>query len=397
MRAPELVLHAGFPQTGVTMLQRALCRLRPQLHRHGIGLVDGSSLAELENVEGWRCKRTTDPAAARAFEREFAELVDEEEAEVARQSASGVHKLVVSSAHLVGRQNVNRRDGRPFRRFAVPAVAQAIRALDPSRVQLALYTRRQDRLMEFCYLREIQKGRAHMFGRQFPHRFEPVLDYHELLGRLESLSEVEDVRVRPFELVGSSAARYADDFLTTVGLDGQLDLAPLGTDLTPYRVYSRQALRIAIDVNPLLESERDRRLVRDFLIERFPGTDDETTRFLPAYERARILNSYAGANRDLFERYMPDLPPHAYASDEATDRLAAAGWSDTNDVVGGDARDAHTVGDGNAGTTPTPNFRASVRGLPGRGTLLQRSVWLTALRLRTRAKARISWLTNLRG
>lgn len=397
MRAPELVLHAGFPQTGVTMLQRALCRLRPQLHRHGIGLVDGSSLAELESVEGWQCKKTTDPAAARAFEREFAELVDREEAEVARQSASGVHKLVVSSAHLVGRQNVNRRDGHPFRRFAVPAVAQAIRALGPSRVQLVLYTRRQDRLMEFCYLREVQKGRAHTFGRQFPHRFQPVLNYHELLARLEGLPEMEDLRVRPFELVGSSAARYAGDFLTALGLDGQLDLAPLGTDLTPYRVYSRQALRIALEINPLLESERDRRLVRDFLVERFPGTDEESTRFLPTYERARILDSYAQVNRDLFERYMPDLPAHTYANDEATGRLATTGRGDTDDITGATAKEAHAAGDGNSATKPTPDFRASVRGLPGRGTLLQRAVWLTALRLRTRAKARITWLTNLRG
>lgn len=397
MRAPELVLHVGFQQTGVTMLQRALCRLRPQLHRHGVGLVDGSSLAELSHVEGWQCKKTTDPTAVRAFERELAELVAKEEAEVAKQSAGGVRRLIVSSAHLLGRQNVNRRDGRPFRRFALPAVAQAIRALSPSRVQLVLYTRRQDRLMEFCYLREIQKGRAHMFGRQFPHRFEPVLDYHELLGRLESLPEVAAVRARPFELIGSSAARYADDFLTTVGLDGQLDLAPLGTDLTPYRVYSRQALKIALDVNPLLESERDRRLVRDFLIERFPGTEDETTRFLPAHERARILDSYAEVNRPLFERYMPDLPPDAYANDEATDRLAATGRTDTNDAAGVATGDAHASGDGNAAARQIPDFRASVRGLPGRGTLLQRSVWLTALRLRTRAKARITWLTNLRG
>lgn len=396
MRAPELVLHVGFQQTGVTMLQRALCRLRPQLHRHGIGLLDGSSLAGLESVEGWQCKKT-DPKAARAFEREFAELVAEEEAEVARQCAGGVRRLVVSSAHLLGRQNVNRRDGRPFRRLAVPAVAQAIRALGPPRVRVVLYTRRQDRLMEFCYLREIQKGRAHTFGRQFPHRLEPVFDYHELLGRLESLAEVEEVRVRPFELVGSSAARYTDDFLTALGLDGQLDLAPLGTDLAPYRVYSRQALRIALDINPLLESDRDRRLVRDFLIERFPGTDEDATRFLPTYERARILDSYAQVNRDLFERYMPDLPPHAYASDEATDRLAATRPGDPDDLKGGAARDAHVAGDGNSVSKPTPDFRASVRGLPGRGTLLQRSVWLTALRLRTRAKARITWLTNLRG
>lgn len=322
MRGAELVLHVGFQQTGVAMLQEALRRLGPQLRRRGVGVVDHAALAELDSLEGWQCKKAKAPAAVRAFERGLAGLVEEEEAEVARRSGDGVRAMVVSSSHLLGAQNVNRRDGRSFRRFAVPAVSQVIRALGASRARLVLYTRRQDRLMELCYLREVQKGRNHRFERQFPYRFEPVLAYQEVLGRLEAVSGVEDVRVRPFELVGSTAAGYADDFLSAVGLRGQLDLAPVGTDLTPPRAYSRRALRIALDVNGFLESDRERRLVRDFLMERFPATDDESTRFLPDQERARVLDAYSGVNRQLFERYMPELPAGAYESDEGTALLS---------------------------------------------------------------------------
>lgn len=318
----ELILHVGFQQTGASRLLRALDRLRPQLRRHGIGLVGHSALTQLDALGGWEAEESPDPAAISAFDAEFAAMVEGEAAEVAQRSRGGVRAVVVSSDHLLGRDNVDGRDGQPFRHRAEAAVAQTIRATGADRVRVVLYTRRQDRLMEFCYLREIQNGGCHSFAQQFPRRFEPLLDYGELVGRLERLTGVEEVRVRPFELVGSSASRHVEDFLATLGLDGRLDLAPAGTNSRPYHMYSRRALQLALDVNEFLESERERRLVRQFLKEHFPGVDDESTRFLATQERTAILEAYAPVNRKLFERHLPDLPADAYASDEATHRLA---------------------------------------------------------------------------
>lgn len=362
----ELILHVGFQQTGASSLQRALDRLRPQLRRHGIGLVSHSALTQLDALEGWEAEEAPDPAAIGAFDAAFAAVVEGEVAEVARRSRAGARAVVVSSDHLLGRQNVDSRDGRPFRRRAEAAVAQAIRATGAARVRLVLYTRRQDRLMEFCYLREIQNGGFHTFAQQFPQRFEPLLDYGELVGRLEQLAEVEEVRVRPFELVGSSAARHADDFLATLGLNGQLDLTPVGTDLKPYRMYSRRALQLALDVNESLETEHERRLMRQFLKEHFPGADDESTRFLSTQERASILEAYAPVNRQLFERYLPDLPTDAYATDETIDRLVGA--------------DDHELGAGRG----IRDLRARAQGLRRRGAAGTRFVAATARRARGR-------------
>lgn len=392
MVGADLVLHVGFQQTGATMLQRALCRLRPQLRRHGVAFVEHSALTKLDSLAGWQCKKATDPEAIHAFERGVAELVDDEAAEVARERGGDVRTVVVSSDHLLGRQNINRRDGRPFRRFAVPGVAQVIRAFGASRVRLVLYVRRQDRLMEFCYLREVQKGRTHTFAQQFPHRFEALLNYHELCGRLASVPGVEDVRVRPFELVGSSASEHVEDFLSVLELNGQLDLAPVGTGLTPYRVYSRRALDIALDVNPFLESERERRLVRDFLIERFPGTDDTSTRFLPTHERARILDAYSRVNRQLFEYSMPDLPVDAYASDEATAQLGALRRPGADGDRPAASRGTHTPGAGDVATGGSPvGLRTALQRLRGHGAGAPRSVWSAARRRRRRATARGAW------
>lgn len=326
MAAPGLVLHVGFQQTGATMLRRALTRLRPQLSRHGIGLVDHRALAKLAGVDGWRRSEAPDPGCVEAFERGVTELA-EAEAHAVSRAAGQMHTIVVSSDHLLGRANLDARDERLFRPQAVPSVAQVIRALGGSHARLVLYVRRQDRLMEACYLRALGNGSTCRIEHKFPHRFEPVLDYHELIERLEGVPEVTDVRVRPFELVASSATDYVGDILGALGLSGRLDLTPVGNDLTPYRLYSDRSAAIALDVNPHLESPRERRLVRDFLIEQYPGTDDSSTRVLPAGDRREVLAAYATVNRRLFERWMPDLAGDSYDSDEATARLIASGGS----------------------------------------------------------------------
>ena len=323
MASPELVLHVGLQQTGATRLRRALASLRPQLQQHGVGLVGHPALSRLA-VEGWRCDARVDPAAAEAFEDGVAGLVEQQVAAIRRAGAEP-RTIVLSSDHLLGRPNIDARDERVFRPHAVASVAQVIRAIGPSCTRLVLYVRRQDRLMEACYLRALGQGRTHGFDQQFPRRFEPVLDYLELVDRLEDIPEVGDVRVRPFELVGARATTHVRDVLAAVGLSGELDMGPVPDDRPPYRLYAPRAASIALDVNPHLESPRDRKLVREFLTSQFPGTDDASTRLLAQAERDRILTAYAAANRRLFERCMPDLPPDAYASDEATARLPATG------------------------------------------------------------------------
>jgi hypothetical protein len=323
MAVPELVLHVGLQQTGARMLRRALSRLRPQLHRHGVGLVGEAALAGL-GADGWRCDASVDPAAAAAFEQGLAALVDQE-ADSVERAAGRVRAIVLSSDHLLGRRNLDHRDEHELRPFAVASIQQVIGAVDPARARLLLYVRRQDRLMEACYLRSLQNGGTRPFEEHFPRRFEPALDYRDLIARLENIPDVVDVRTRPFELVGTSAASYAHDVVCALDLSAQIDLAAVGDDLIPYRLYSQRAATIALDVNADLDSDRDQRLVRDFLLGHFPGTDDESTRVVTTDDRRRILAAYATANRGLFERWMPDLPRDGYDSDEATARLIATG------------------------------------------------------------------------
>lgn len=321
MAVSELVLHVGFQQTGARMLRRALTGLRPQLARRGVGLVTQAALGSVPGIAGWHCDEAADPAAAATFARGVAELVEGEARAVKRRGPGA--RVIVSSDHLLGRRNVGSHDEAYFRPLAVPSVSQVVSAVGAPAVRVLLYVRRQDRLMEACYLRALQNGATQRFDEHFPRHREPLLDYAELIERLEGVPGVEDVRVRPFELAATSAPAYARDLLSAIGLADDVRLGPAATDSPAYRLYSRRAAAIALDVNSYLDSQRERQLVRDFLIEHFPGTDDDSTRLLAADERQAVLDAYAAVNRRLFERWMPDLSPDSYASDEATSALTA--------------------------------------------------------------------------
>jgi hypothetical protein len=318
----DLVLHIGMQQSGATMLQRALSRLRPQLRAHGVAYIGHGRLSDLDHIAGWDADPDADRTQAAAFARELAATVEHERRKVAATHKDGTRTVLLSSDHLVGSRNIDRADADVFRPQAVSATSQVIRGLGAEQARLVLYTQRQDRLMEFCYLREIQNGQHHSFARQFPRRFEPVLDYVDLVERLRALPEVTDIIVRPFESLATHPVAFVDDFLDVIGLKGALDLSAVGTDLSPHRVYSRQALKIALGMNPYLETKKERRLVREFLLANFAAPDDRQSRFLPKRARQRILDAYRDQNRQLFRSCMPDLPDDSYNDNDATARLA---------------------------------------------------------------------------
>lgn len=316
MSVPRLVLHVGMQQTGARMIQRALTRLRPQLRHHGVGFLSERDVTSLDHTAG--CLNDIDASLddAPTFERELHELVVAQMERVREPRVA-----LISSDRLLGAANLGRSDEKRFRPFAEASIEQVVMALEPEAVEIVLIVRRQDRLMEACYLRAIQAGEHHPFPRQFRRRFEPRLDYVELLERLERLDGVRNVRVRPFELIGAGPRAFVDDFLAAVDLGGKLDLSVLPATLEPYRMYSRRGMKIARRMNRLLDTDRERAAVCRFLLEQYGSSDDRETRFLPKRARQRIIESYRDTNEALFARYMPDLPVDAYSTNEATRAL----------------------------------------------------------------------------
>jgi hypothetical protein len=315
----DLVLHVGMPRSGA-VIRRALTRLRPQLRTHRVAYIGDPQIAGLGHVAGWECGPHASSPQASTFDGELATLVAAE-----RRHAAGVTgrrtpvRTIVSSNRLLGAGDVGRRDAEQFRPYAIPATTQVIKALSARRVQVVLYTQRQDRLMELSYLQRMRTGRAHAFEDEFPDCFEPRFDYLELIDRLRTVPAVADVVVRPLELVDAGQHAFVNEFLGLVGLENRLDLDAMGLDPWPYPPgYSARGARLALALTPLMDTPAERRRLRCFVWENYSTRERYDTDFLDRDVRRGILDSYAELNRELFRTHLPDLPVESYSDDPST-------------------------------------------------------------------------------
>ena len=311
------VFFVGGAEGGTRLLQAALATRRAQLRQRGIRYLDDSTLDGFAHLAGWRASPRPVPDEALAFEHELAAAVGAEPGGMGRRDP-GV--LVLAAERLLGLASIGRRDRAQFRPCAVPALTQVIQALGLSAVRLVVQTRRQDRLMERSYVREIEAGHHHRFVHQFPYRTKPALDYGELLERLAGVPGVADVVVRPVEIAAAGAAVAVRDLLTVAGLPTDLDLDAACDGLTD-RNYSYRGVKVARGMNPHVKTAEDRALVRDYVLRRFGADGGDHARIIRPEQRAAILAAYGGANREVFRRYLPGLPEDSYAGDEQTERM----------------------------------------------------------------------------
>jgi hypothetical protein len=228
-------------------------------------------------------------------------------------------QTVVSSARLLGVRQVGPPDGEQFCRYATRATTQVIEALSARRVQVVLHTQRQDRLMELAFLKRVRDGGQTTFENEFPYRFEVFLDYVGLIDRLRAVPHVSDVVVRPLELVDAGQHAFVNDFLGLFGLEDALDLYAIGIDPRPWPpVYSARGARLALAMTPLLDTPAERRRVHSYLWKTYQASERYSIDLIDRDVRQRILDCYAVPNRELFRKYLPDLPPESYADDPST-------------------------------------------------------------------------------
>ena len=170
--------------------------------------------------------------------------------------------------------------------------------------------------MEHAHLDAVRKGSAVPFDEQFPRAGDPVLDWHDLAGRVADVPGVAEVVLRPVEAFAARPDRLAADLLIRAGAR---------EPVTPARVpdpptFSARGVRVACALNAhLLPGEQA--LVRDFVATNFPGPRSGN-QFLRPQTRARILAAYAAVNRALFRARLPEFPEDAYADDARTAALA---------------------------------------------------------------------------
>jgi hypothetical protein len=313
-----LTLHIGLQKTGTTLIQRSLRKLRPVLRNHGIIYIDRSDINGLNSLRGWVAFNKTKPELRPAFIRELGELVSEKIEQAS--GVSPVRHVLISNEALVGFNSPNYR--LPFRPKAELAILEFMEALAPEDTRLVLYVRRQDRLIESAYMQRIHAGRAFTF-EEYLARIDdgPIIDFENLVERLEKLPTVTKVTTRPFEFIGAGNVPFVADFLDAAGLP-DVDLSPIADLPRSNPSYTGPAYQCALTINRHVSGRNQRAQVRKFLKDLFPVGEYPSAVLFQEAERQACLDTYREVNESFFRRRHPELPPDVYSTPEATEYLA---------------------------------------------------------------------------
>jgi len=320
LHIPRLVLHVGIHKTGTTTLQVALESLRDQLRSRGVALITIGQMKRLKHEPAW-ARMTADPTETPLFLDELRLLIGEELEAVAQSSGEPARQVLITNERMVGARMPSEVDLPVFRPLAVASISQVVEALQPEETHLVVYTRRQDHLMESSYLWEVQKGLFHSIREQFPFLGKPVFRYFEFIERLHGVPGIGSIRVRPFEMIRAGSLAYLDDFLSNVGLQGELDYSSFEEDPSANRSYSQVALDLALVANPHLTGQDRLSAFRWFLKSFFPVGEFPAASIFTDEERADLIRLYRDDNERVFYAWMPDLPFDAYSTPDGVAKL----------------------------------------------------------------------------
>lgn len=316
MDIKHLVLHVGVPKTGTSLLQRSLLEIRPQLRRRGIAYVERWQMYRLKHRKSWGAYATGPAAGKSAFAAELRRVVKYE----MLRAGGRPRTVLLSNESMIGRVWPN--FGDPYWPRAADGVGEVIGALAPKRTEVVIYVRRQDRLLESMYMQQIHLGRKLQWDRFIENAGrDDRIRYRDLLEVVANVPTVENIRIRPFEIIGGGAVPFVADFLADFGVE---DLISFITNFDRNNAsYTQPALEAALQVNPHLRTQEERRNMMEFLKEMFPPEDYPKAALLTKQERRRILEIYNSANQALFRDYLPGYPVDSYLSQKATRRLGA--------------------------------------------------------------------------
>ena len=313
-----LTLHIGLQKTGTTLIQRSLRKLRPALRHHGIIYIDRSDIHRLNSLRGWAAFHRTRPELRSAFIRELGELVSEKTERA--PDVSSIRHVLISNEALAGFSSPNFK--LPFRPKTELAILDFMEALAPEDTRLVLYVRRQDRLIESAYMQRIHAGKSFTF-EEYLARIDdgPIIDFENLVLRLERLPTVTKVTTRPFEFIGAGNVPFVADFLDAAGMPN-LDLSPIADLPRSNPSYTGPAHQCALTINRHVSAKNQQAQVRKFLKHLFPVGEYPSAVLFQEAERQACLDTYREVNERFFRRRHPELPPDVYSTPQATEYLA---------------------------------------------------------------------------
>jgi hypothetical protein len=289
---PQIHLHIGAHKTASTFLASMLRNCEEGLAQQGLGVVFRDTVFKT-------------PFALEVLEVAHGTRPSGEVTKRARKSIRTLLAQFEGDVLILNEDLVCRLGVKDFYQNIASAVRHIHATLPDQALHFILYVRRQPDYLESVYMQHVHLGRPLKFERFMERAGTVDLSWLRVVDDLARAAGAENVIVRPFETIREGEDRFLRDFLRVCGVPNPESFSATATagGRAANRSYSGLAMKIARRANPLLETKKDRRMLRRFLQENFSTATHPRAELLDAEARTAVVARYAPSNRELFRRY----------------------------------------------------------------------------------------------
>jgi len=275
-----LVLHLGAHKTGTSAIQKYMRDNAALCARNGIAFLDRS---KADGLLRWGKQASINAHA------------DELRALIQRAEAGGAQHYVISHENVPGRPIC---DGASRLYPRIRAQAGFLRdALGDWPRKVVFYIRSQPAFLESYYLQTIHEGRFHTFREWRQAMGKVNFSWQPVYDDLCAVFGPENVMLRSFDNdIAEGQAHLLGQFFGAF-----CDSPAEAFDNFAYPAHRNpsigsKGLEMALLINPLLDSRKERRPVRDFLQEHFSNRDYSRPRLMAPERKVRMAERYASSD-----------------------------------------------------------------------------------------------------
>lgn len=284
------VLHLGAHKTGTSLIQKYLRDHPEERERLGLGLIPRS---DMNHLIGSGQQLVEHPGRLR----------DRLETETAQPWTA----VVASHEDALGPPFDHRVGPGLYPRAAATArlLADLCAEVGDAEVRIVYYVRPIEDFLESYYLQTVHQGGTRSFEEWVGDLDLEAIRWQPVVDALDAAFGPERVLLGDFREVAHGQSPFLRWFLERAGLPAPDDIDyPAARN----RSLSDRGLRMALSVNPLLETREERKATRRFLQGHFNNHVEERARPMPAGLRERLAEQHGEEYARLAARARACLP-----------------------------------------------------------------------------------------
>lgn len=265
-------IHIGLHKTGTTAIQTLLYANRGRLAKQGYVYPETGMQQRGHHKLAWALHRKPELRGL------WSELLDE-------ISQRKLPRIILSSEE--------------FEFLRGPRRWKELRSLLPTDLRIVCYLRRQDDFLLSAYSQHV-KGGGYETLESFMARISGRLDYLKFLEGIEKAVGRDNIIVRVYEDEQLPRGLF-HDFLEAIEVEPATFRIPAGR-ANPR--LSEDALRIMLEINPLIEDSAVRKRIAKIVQSGLSGCTGSSPPLLDAAARMNLIAQFAESNMEVARRYL---------------------------------------------------------------------------------------------